>query len=403
MSHSHHKDTHAQDAHDEPIYLDNAATSWPKPAQVLEAVALAERLGGSPGRSAHARAMEADRTLLAARRATASFLGAPDAREIAFLPSCTYAANTMIYSLPSNARVLVSPFEHNAVTRPLARARARGVIVDHMRASENGVLDLPGAARQIQAASRSIEGPYTHVICQQANNVTGAIQPIAELADLAHEAGAKLIVDGAQAAGHLLINLDDLGCDAWFASGHKGILGPRGVGILYVKKDCPARPLCIGGTGFGDEDGIGIEDKRPDCFESGTINLPAIVGMTTGMAFIAQEKRELLAHDIRLCTLLMSGLQQIPGIRVLGPDKSARRVPIISFMSDRLAPDTLAYQLDNVFGIEVRAGIHCSPATHDLIGTRQTGAVRISPSYATTVEEVEIALDAIAALVKRAE
>lgn len=393
----------AEQTPDNPIYLDNAATSWPKPPAVIESVELAAKLGGSPGRAAHARAMEADRTLLAARRATADFLGVENPRHVAFLPSCTYAANTVINSLPSDARVLMSPFEHNSVTRPLARARLYGVTTDKIPATPEGYIDLDAATKMLYDASKSEQGPYTYVICQHANNVTGAIQPIEELTELAHESGAQIIVDGAQSAGHLLANLQELDVDAWFASGHKGLLGPRGVGILYVKPDFECYPLAVGGTGFGDEDGLDIENKRPDCFEAGTINLPAIVGMTSGMAFIAEEYRAMASKESALLSQLINGLSKIKGVKIIGPHDTDERASIVSIVADQLSPDTLAYQLDTIFGIETRAGIHCSPSTHDVMGTAKTGTVRISPSYATTPDEIEATLEAIEALLQRAE
>jgi selenocysteine lyase/cysteine desulfurase len=398
------------------IYLDNAATSYPKPPEVIEAVLAALRLAGNPGRSSHASARLAAKNMELARLEIARFLGVEQPQRIVFQPGATQAANLFLQgSLKAGDRVLVSAAEHNAVTRPLSRLAKAGINVEKIPCSTSGVIKLDAAEALLN------DGPTAMVICQHGSNVSGAIQPIAELTQLANQSGARIIVDGAQVAGHIPVSLDDLGVDGWFCSGHKGIPGPQGVGILYKRDDFNPAALIAGGTGSGSADWDEDCTLEPECFEVGTPPFALIMGLAaaarclddrqvviesgTTAVFDGDSAAADLActtnkHERYLTEHLHRGLLDTPGVTVLGPELSSPRLPLVSFVAEQLSPDTIAHHLDVDYGIAVRAGLHCAPNAHEVLGTINTGAVRLSLNDANTIEEIDIALDAINAILK---
>ncbi|MCX8006668.1 MAG: aminotransferase class V-fold PLP-dependent enzyme [Coriobacteriia bacterium] len=376
--------------HDGIIYLDHAATSWPKPPEVFAAVKRAlGPAGGNPHRSAHRLALEAARLVLEARSAVASFLGAGDARDLLFVPGCTFGLNMALKGLlGAGDRVVISSVEHNAVMRPLAVLEAHGVEVVRMPVDGAGRVDLDAAEAIIAA------GKTKAVVCQHASNVTGAIQPVADLADIAHEHGAVLVVDGAQAAGHLRVDVRALGADVYVASGHKGLLGPQGVGVVYLAPGLELPELVQGGSG-GESVSPAMPDARPDRYEAGTPPVPAIAGLAAGVGVLARELDAIMAHERRLVQRLVDGLLEVPGIAVLGPAPGEERAPVVSIIHESVEPDRIAYELDSRFGIAVRSGLHCAPAAHASAGTLETGAVRFSVGRGVTEDDVERAVEAV--------
>lgn len=377
-------------SHDGIIYLDHAATSWPKPPEVLDAMARAlGPAGGNPHRSAHRLALEAARLVLESRTALASFLGAADPRDVLFVPGCTFGLNMVLKGLLAPGdRVVVSSVEHNAVVRPLAALQASGVHVAQMPVDEAGRVDLDAAEEVVAAA------PTRAVVCQHASNVTGAIQPVGDLADIAHEHGAALVVDGAQAAGHLKVDVAALGVDAYVASGHKGLLGPQGIGVVYIAPGLEIRELVQGGSG-GDSGSLKMPLARPDRYEAGTPPVPAIAGLAAGVGVLGREASSLFEAERRMTRRLVAGLAEIPGMRVLGPAPGEERVPVVSVVHGSVEPDRLAYELDARYGIAVRAGLHCAAAAHAAVGTVETGAVRFSLGRGVTEADVDAALAAV--------
>lgn len=376
------------------IYLDHGATSWPKPPEVVEAVvaAMNER-GANPGRGAYAMALAASRVVFEARRTCADLLGVPDSRDVAFVSGCTEACNLMLKGLirPGD-RVVVSSMEHNAVSRPLHVLAGAGVDVVVVRADVAGVIDAADVERAVRVAKTRA------VVCQHASNVTGAIQPIADLADIAHEGGALLLVDGAQGGGHLDVDLPALDVDAYALSGHKGMLGPQGVGLLYLRPGLDAGELLQGGTGGGSSEEDGQPQSRPDRYEAGTPNTPGIAGLGAGAALLIEHGADWRAQEARLFRLLKEGLLSIPGITVYGPRLDEPSVPIVSITSEALDPDRLAFLLDRRYGVAVRSGLHCAPWAHRTIGTIDTGALRFGVGHGTTEADVTAALTAVAEL-----
>lgn len=371
-------------------YLDHAATSWPKPPSVVEAVVHAMTdAGGNPGRSAHVLALAASRLILEARTDVAALLGVPDARDVAFMPGCTAGLNLVLKGLlrPGD-RVVVGSTEHNAVSRPLHALAQAGVRVDVVQADSAGRID-PDAVERIVA-----EAPTRAVVCQHASNVLGTIQPVGDLADIAHAAGAYLVVDGAQGAGHLRVNLAALGADAYVASGHKGLLGPQGVGVLYLAPGVDATELTQGGGGSNSEDPV-QPTARPDRYEAGTPNTPGIAGLAAAVRLLMAEGDAIRAEEQRLVRMLHEHLLEIPGLRVLGPPPGEERVPVLSVVHARVAADRIAFELDARYGIAVRAGLHCAPWAHETAGTLGCGAVRFGVGYGVTQGDIELAVQAM--------
>lgn len=376
------------------IYLDQGATSWPKPPEVIDAVvsAMTEH-GANPGRGAYAMALSASRLVFESRGALARLLGVPDSRDLAFVSGCTEACNLMLQGLLAPGdRVVVSSMEHNAITRPLHVLAAAGLLVEVVRADAAGVVDAGEFERAVGAA------PTRAVICQHASNVTGAIQPIADLADIAHEHGALLLVDGAQGAGHLAVDLAALDVDAYAVSGHKGLLGPQGVGLLYLRPGLDVRELMQGGTGGGSSEEESQPTGRPERYEAGTPNTPGIAGLGAAARLLAEHGDGWRAEEQTLFRELKDGLAAIPGVRILGPRSDEPSVPTLALVSDRLDPDKIAFLLDRRYGIAVRSGLHCAPAAHRTIGTIRTGAVRFGVGHGNTMDDVKAAVSAVAGL-----
>lgn len=379
-------------------YLDHAATSWPKPPDVVEAMSHAlSTAGGNPGRGAHALGLAATRLIHRARTDVAAFLGVPDARDLSFQPSCTYALNLALFGLiEPGQRVVACSTEHNAVARPLTELARRGVELAVVHADAEGRANAGDVERALAAA------PTRALVCQHASNLTGAIQPVTEFARLAHDAGALMIVDGAQAGGHLEVDLATLGADAWACSGHKALLGPQGTGALYLAPDRDARPLAFGGTGSGRSEDAEPPRVRPERYEPGTPNTPGIAGLGAAVRFLRSHAAEQRATEARLTRRLHEGILGIEGFRVLGPPPGEPRVPVVSAVHEHLDAAQLASALDRRWGIAARAGLHCAPWAHDTVGTLHTGALRFGIGWSNTDADVDLALAALETLVAEA-
>ena len=385
-------------------YLDHGATSWPKPQPVIDAVVRAlTELGGNPGRGAYAMALEASRAIFEARRECAWVLGVPDSRNLLFQSGCTAGCNLMLKGLlrPGD-RVVTGSMEHNSVARPLAHLKRLGVEVVVVAADGAGLVDPEDVDRAVRAA------PTRAVVCQHASNVTGTVQLIGDLADIAHEHGALMLVDGAQAAGHLEVDIGALGVDAYATSGHKGMLGPQGVGLLYLAPGFEPETQVEGGTGGGGSESSDMPRERPDRYEAGTANTPGIVGLGAAAAFQRGEGPAQRAREAALAQRLHEGVLEVGGFRVLGPPPGVPRVPIVSAVHDRMDADRIAFALDRTYGIAVRAGLHCAPWAHetvDLTVRARTGVRvdnnlgRFGVGWGTTEHHVDLALEALREIV----
>ena len=380
------------------IYLDNAATSWPKPEVVYAAVDRYQReIGASAGRGAYRTATEAGRVVEHARKSCAALLGVLDPRRIIFTPSATAALNQGIHGLlRSGDHVVTTVCEHNSVLRPLAEAGRRiGVETAYVDVDEAGVASAAAVAAALRPTTRL-------VVVSHASNVTGAIQPVAEIAAAARAAGAFVLVDAAQSVGHLPIDFHALGVDLLATSGHKGMFGPLGTGVLAIRAGLEREllPLEQGGTGV--ESQLDRQPTElPSRYESGSLNAPALAGLGAAAELVSRQPVALLAaHESRLTRRLIQGLAALPGVRVHGPPAEEPRAPVVSFQVEGYDPQELAAALDASAGIECRAGLHCAPRMHAALGTLNSGGlVRMSPGWATTSEEIDRTLEVIESLV----
>ena len=372
------------------IYLDNAATSFPKPPQVIRAVTDAlQNFGANPGRGGHQLALQAGRTVEKCREAAASLLGVSSPERVIFTRNCTESLNIAITGiLPKGDEVICSHGEHNAVMRPLERFVSRGdITVKLLRPDERGVLSPDTLRRAVTSRTGLV------IICH-ASNVTGVIQPVRELGAVCREKGIPFLVDAAQTAGVLDVTLDSLNADMIAMPGHKGLLGPHGTGLLALREGIAPEPLILGGTGSASES-VRQPELLPDRYESGTLNLPGIAGLLAGISFVAQYREDIHRYETALNDRLRRQLAGIPGLRLLGDDR-APRVAITSVVPDGGDSAALADALDAT-GVAVRGGLHCAPAMHSYLGTLKSGAVRFAPGPYNTEQEI----DDTAALVAR--
>lgn len=380
------------------IYLDNAATSWPKPPEVARAMGdFLERAGGNPGRAGHRLSIAAARAISDVRETLAALFHAPDPLRIVFTPSVTQAINLALRGLVRlGDRVVTTGMEHNAVMRPLRALEEGRVHLTVVPCRPDGELDLL-ALRQAVIPSVRL------VVVAHADNVTGALRPLDEIARIAHDAGAPLLVDAAQTAGAVPIDVQDLGIDLLAFTGHKGLLGPPGTGGLILGERVEARelrPLVRGGTGSHSEHEEQPEEL-PDKFESGTPNGPGLAGLGAGVRAVMQRGVEAIrAHEAALTAGLLEGLAAIPGVRVYGPPGAGGRTAVISFTAAGRSVSELALRLEEEYQILGRAGLHCAPAAHRTLGTFPDGTVRLAPGPSTTRDEIQATLRAVERIVR---
>lgn len=378
------------------VYLDNAATTFPKPESVYHAVEHALRhIGVAPGRGGYRRGVEASRLVFEAREAIALLFGVKDSSRIVFTHSATEALNLAINGLlrPGD-HVVTTTMEHNSLARPLALAARRGVEVTWVEGDGSGFV----AADRVAAAVR----PETRLVAlAHCSNVTGSIQPVAQIGALVRDSGALFLVDAAQSAGSLPIDVEELGIDLLAVPGHKGLFGPQGTGILYLAEGVELTPLIVGGTG-GFSGGLEQPESLPERFESGTLNTPGIAGLKAGVEFVlATGVDAIRARETRCVGLLLAGLRDIPGVAIHGPAAAADRGAVVSFTLAGHDPAEIGFFLDQEYDISVRVGLHCAASAHKTIGTYPAGTVRVSPGYFTTDEEISAFVQALRALAAR--
>lgn len=378
------------------IYLDHAATSWPKPPAVIQAVQ--NVLNGSvanPGRGNHGMAIKAGRILMRTRSSLAELLGIDNPVDIAFTSNTTSALNLAIKGLLNTGdHVIATMIEHNSVRRPLEfLKRSHGVMIDYIGVSEEGHVDL--------SAMKEAFRPNTKlVVCSHSSNLLGCIMPVELIAEIAHQHDAVLLVDAAQTAGAYPIDVKQTGIDLLAFPGHKALLGPQGTGGLYISPDLDLVPLLHGGTGSQSEE-LEQPSVRPDRYEAGTPNTAGIAGLGEGVEEVLSIGVDnIYRHDWELTQLLIEGLSEIPGTSILGPALGLPRTGIVSFNVEQQDAAEVAFKLDRQYQIAVRSGLHCTPLGHEAAGTIHRGAVRASVGYTTTVEEVQALIRAMQELYK---
>ena len=377
------------------IYFDNAATSWPKPEKMIQAmVDFNANVGANPGRSGHRLSIEAGRIVFNARETIASLLGAGDPHTVIFTRNATEGMNTVVRGLlhPGD-HVITSSVEHNSVMRPLRALEPEGVELSVVQCSVAGDISPDDVAAAIRKNTKMI-------IITHASNVTGTIIPIAHIAETARKNGVIVCVDAAQTAGCMPIDVIRDHIDILVFTGHKSLNGPQGTGGFYIRKGLEkmVNPLERGGTGSGSESEE-QPDFMPDRFESGTPNTIGIAGLGAGAGHVAAMGIDAIREkEIALTGLFMDGIRSIRGIRIYGDTDPARRTALVSFTIDGTSPSDISFDLDERFNIMSRPGLHCAPSAHRTIGTFPDGTVRFSFGIFTTEEEIKAAIKAIETL-----
>ncbi len=376
------------------IYLDNAATSFPKPEEVPRAVTHTMRfVGANPGRGGHRMAVAASRLIFETREAVAELFGIADASRVVFTANATEAINVALFGLlKPGDHVVTSTMEHNAVTRPLRALQDRGVRVTKVAADARGFVD-PAAIRAACADGARM------VVLGHCSNVTGTLQPIEEIGPWCRREGILFLLDAAQSAGLFDIHVEALGIDLLAAPGHKGLLGPQGTGFLYVRPGLTPAPLIYGGTGTSSHSELPPEEL-PERLESGTLNTPGLAGLQAAVEFLRREGLDAVRlREKELMARLLEGFRNLPGIEMYGPLDPRFHGGALSFNLLGRDPAEIGFLLDREHGIFCRVGLHCAPDAHRTIGTFPRGTVRVSPGYFNTQEEIDHLVAAVACLV----
>lgn len=375
------------------IYLDNAATSWPKPAGVAEAVVRAiKELGANPGRAGHQMALEAGRGIYRTRVLLAKLFNIKNPLRIAFAQNATYALNQALLGLlQPGDHVITSTLEHNSIARPLYYLSRQGVKVTKIGLNAAGEFDLEQLKKSIQANTRLVA--ITH-----GSNVSGHILPVEKIGTICRQYQVKLLVDAAQTAGVLPLDVEKMNIDILAFPGHKGLYGPQGTGGLYVGEGIELKPLVTGGTGSHSEY-MEQPQVMPDLLESGTPNTPGIFGLGAGVEFVIKTGVERIhAREMELTERLLTGLRELPEVIIYGP--SSERLPVVSLNIKGAETSEVGFVLDKVFNIACRTGLHCAPEAHKTIGTFPVGTVRFSPGWFNSEEEIDKTIEAIKIIIK---
>lgn len=372
------------------VYLDHGATAFPRAPGVAKAmVRFLDEASGNPGRGGHRLAVAAARAIEAAREEVAALLGGDPERTL-FGAGATFWLNTVLASaLGGGTRVVASALEHNAVMRPLRfLEESRGVEIIVVEAA-----DPSGVPTPEEIAARIAEAPTALVVLTHASNVSGAVLPVAETVRAV--APVPVLVDAAQTAGTLPINFADLGAAALVCSGHKGLLGPPGIGVLLLAPDFEVEPLLRGGTGSRSESEE-MPEFLPDRLEAGTVNGPGAAGLGAACAWLGERTVEAVAeHEHGLVGHLATGLGTVTGVRLHGWTESAQHTGVLSFTLDGIDRGELAAWLDRRHGVCLRAGLHCAPAAHRRLGTFPTGTLRAGIGPFNTDADVDSLVTAI--------
>lgn len=382
----------------ERIYLDNASTSFPKPDGVAEAVYHYIRdCGCNVNRGGYDGAYQTEELVLQTRQQLTELFHGPDCRNVAFTRNITESLNVLLKGfLKSGDHVLVSAMEHNAVMRPLTQLTAQGVSFDRIPCREDGTLETEKMPELLRENTRAI-------IMLHGSNVCGTLLPAAEVGSFCHAHGLRFILDSAQTAGVFPIDMAAMHIDALAFTGHKGLLGPQGVGGFIVQPDMARQitPLIAGGTGSLSHEET-VPAFLPDRFEAGTMNLPGIMGLHAALCWLKETTIDAVRqHELELTRRFLNGALDIPGLRVLGRRDTVGRAGVVSVQPENVDPALMADALGQEYGIMVRVGLHCAPNAHKTLGTFPTGTIRFSFGYWNTPQQVDTTLLALRAQCKR--
>ncbi|UOF91746.1 aminotransferase class V-fold PLP-dependent enzyme [Fodinisporobacter ferrooxydans] len=378
------------------IYLDNAASSFPKPPEVINAMMeCMKEYAGNPGRGSHALANQAARVIFQARQEIAKLFGIAHAEDVIFTQNTTESLNLAIQGfLKPGDHVITTMLEHNSVRRPLEYMKRKYQIeITYVSVDSKGLMNP-------QDIYSALKGNTKMIVASHASNLTGSIIDLHSIGEFAGKHGICFLVDAAQTAGVLDIDVHEMNIQMLAAPGHKSLYGPQGTGFLYVHPSIELEPLMYGGTG-GNSESIDQPKVRPDRYESGTRNTVGIAGLLAGIQFIQKKGiANIRDHELQLTRKILHGLNQYERIKILGPDQLSLRAPVVSFVIDGLDSTELGFILDKYYQIAVRTGLHCTPLAHKASGSSDTGAARVSVGFFNTEEEIDIFLYAISEILK---
>lgn len=365
------------------IYLDNASTSFPKPEETGKSVyEYIMNIGGNSGRSNHSNSLESNHIVFSTRKLIADFFNYANPENVIFTNNITTSLNYILNGfLKPTDHVITSCMEHNSVLRPLKKLESLGMDLTIVSAN-NGIIN-------IEEIKQSIKHNTKAIVISMCSNVSGTIQPLEAISEICTENNIFFILDTAQGAGSINIDFEKLNLSALAFTGHKGLLGPQGIGgfIISDKLNALTTPIIVGGSGSLSHSLV-QPDFMPDKFESGTLNLPGIVGLNAGISYINKERIENIQHKLDLLTTrLIEGLQTISNIKIYGDTSFNNHC--VSFNIEDIDASELSFILDSDYGIKNRSGLHCAPLAHESLGTFPSGTVRLSIGYFNTIEEID--------------
>jgi len=372
------------------IYLDNAATTFPKPKGMLLAMnECISKYCGNPGRSGHTMSMRTGEEVYKARIAIGELFNIKDCSRIIFTLNATEALNLGIKGvLQEGDHVITTAMEHNSVLRPLKALENEGIESSIISCRRDGSLDINNLVKEIRDNTRLI-------VCTHASNVTGTIMPIKEIGKIARRKGILFMVDAAQSAGSISIDIEAMNIDMLAVPGHKGLLGPMGTGFLYIKEGIEVRPLKEGGTGTNSKELL-QPDEYPEGYESGTINAPGIIGLGYSARYVGKIGIEnIKKYEEPLLYQLDSALRDMKEVTVYGPYDCNKKTGIVTFNINKLNCEEVSDRLNREYRIASRAGFHCAGLAHKTIGTYDSGAVRLSVGPFNTKRDIELTIRAV--------
>ena len=379
------------------IYLDNASTTFPKAPTVATAMSdYITNRGININRGSYALAYDVEDIIYTTRQRLNTLFNGHDPSHVVFTQNVTMSLNMVIKGLlKAGDHVLVSSMEHNAVMRPLTQLLDKGITFDIIPCDKTGSI-------QLESMDSLIRPNTVAMIINHASNVCGTIQPLESIGPICKAHSLQFIVDAAQTAGVIPIDVKACHIDALCFTGHKGLLGPQGIGGIILTKEMAQNltPLIAGGTGsFSHLETM--PTHMPDAFEAGTLNLPGIIGLNEGLAYIESQGMENIHnHELALTQSFLEGLQSIDGINIVGKQNIQDRTAVVSITIDGMDPASIAYELESNYHIMTRVGLHCAPRAHQTLETYPEGTVRFSFGYANTHKDVETALSALHRIVK---
>lgn len=374
------------------IYLDNGSTAFPKAPGVGQAMKdYIENGGYNISRGAYESSYVLSEQILDAREKLLDFFAFDEENNVAFTPSVTFSLNYFIKGLlKAGDRLLITSMEHNAVARPAESARKNGIDLDIVQCDEKGNLDLDNLEKKLTPETKAL-------VMLHGSNVSGSIMPAEEVGRLCKEKDVFFILDVAQTAGVFPINMKEMNIDGLAFTGHKGLLGPHGIGglLLTHRLSKEITPLIDGGTG-SKSDSIVMPDFLPDKFEPGTMNLPGIIGLSAALDYINRVGIDNIREtELKLARRFMAAFLDHPKAKIIGPGIEEKRCPIVSLDFPTMDNADIAFRLDSEFGIMTRCGLHCAPMAHQTLKTFPEGTIRFSFGHLNTEDEVDLAIDAI--------